>query len=169
MRLIRIILAMLAMMASPVAAQSPFGDEAVMDEAELADARGGFLLPNGIELEMAVSQETSIDGELVLRSSYVLADGAPVVSIEQLSQNVSVSTEESDTGNRITITLPGTRVSHLAGRATGSVIENTADNRQISTITTVDIDLSANAIGQVGSLFPTLGTLAQEAASFSFD
>ena len=54
------------------------------------------------------------------------------------------------------------------GQATGSVILNTADNRIIDTVTTVDLDLSRMAVGQVGSLIPRLGDLARETVSFGF-
>lgn len=168
MRFIRFIIALFAFVAAPVAAQSPFGDVAAMDEAALANERGGFILPGGIDIDLAIQQETSIDGELVLRSTYVLAEGGPVVSIEQVSQGVSVRTDGDDTSSRVTITVPGTEVSHLMGRATGSVITNTADDRTISTVTTIDLDLSRMAVGSIGSLMPTLGTLAQDSASFSF-
>ena len=172
MRIIRLLAVLFAVLAAPLAtpaaAQSPFGDVAAMDEAELAEERGGFILPGGVDLDMVIRQETSIDGELVLRSSYVLAEGGPIVSIEQVSQGVSAVTEGDDTRTRITIEVPGTQVSHLMGRATGSVIANTADNRTISTITTVDLDLSRMEVGSIGSLAPTLGTLAWESASFGF-
>ena len=168
MNFVRLLVAFFAFVAAPVAAQSPFGDIAAMDDTVLAQERGGFTLPGGIELDMAIIQETSIDGELVLRSSYTLADGGPVVSIEQVSQGVSVQTEGDNRGSRVTIEVPGTQVSHLAGRATGSVITNTANDRSISTMTTIDLDLSNMEVGSIGSLIPTLGTLARETASFGF-
>lgn len=168
MRVIRFLCALFAFVAAPAVAQSPFGEIVAMDNTALAQERGGFTLPGGIELDMAILQETSIDGELVLRSSYVLSETGPVVSIEQVSQGVSVQTAGDDTNSRVTIEVPGTQVSHLAGRATGSVITNTADNRTISTVTTIDLDLSNMDIGSIGSLVPTLGTLARDTASLKF-
>ncbi len=169
MRFIRYIAVLFAFLAAPVAAQTPFGDVAAMDDAALAGERGGFEFPGGLDLDIAILQETSIDGELILRSSYVLAEGGPVVSIEQVSQGVSVQTDGDDTSSRVTISVPGTQVSHLMGRATGSIITNTADDRSITTVTTIDLDLSRMAVGQIGSLIPTLGTLAEDTANFSFD
>ncbi|MEL7197965.1 MAG: hypothetical protein AAGL10_06590 [Pseudomonadota bacterium] len=165
-RLIRLLIAVLAVLAHPAAAQSPFGDAAVLDDAELAEARGGFIMPGGIDLDFAIFQETSVDGEIVLRSSYALAETGPVVSVEQVSDTGSVEALEDASGSTVTIEMDGTRVTHLAGRVTGSAIANIADNRTITTVTTVDIDLSRTAVGQVGSLIPTLGTLAQETARF---
>ncbi|MEL7189951.1 MAG: hypothetical protein AAGK17_10405 [Pseudomonadota bacterium] len=167
-RIVRLILAVFAIVASPAAAQSPFGDVAAMDDTELAEARGGFILPGGLDLDFAIFQETSVDGELVLRSSYVLAETGPVVSVEQVSDTGSVETLEDASGSTVTIEMNGSRVTHLAGRVTGSAIANVADNRTITTVTTVDIDLSRTSLGEVGSLIPTLGTLAQETASFGF-
>ena len=168
MRVLHLFVAMLAFLAAPAAAQSPFGDVTALDDSLLAEERGGFSLPGGIELDMTIRQETSIDGQLVLRSSYLLSETGPVVSIEQVSEGLAVTTVEEETGGRIVIEMPGTQVSHLMGRATGSVIENTADNRVISTITTIDLDLSRMEVGSIGSLIPTLGSLAVDTASFGF-
>lgn len=168
MRVAHLLVAMLAIMAAPAAAQSPFDDVVAMDDSQLAEERGGFSLPGGIELDMTIRQETSVDGELLLRSSYVLSDDGPVVSFEQVSEGFTVTAVEEEAGGRIVIEMPGTQVSHLMGRATGSIIENTADNRTISTITTVDLDLSRMEVGSIGSLIPTLGSLAVETASFGF-
>ncbi len=167
-RLFRLFCLLLALVAAPAAAQSPFGDAAAMDDAELAEARGGFLMPGGIDLDFAILQETRVDGELVLRSSYTLADTGPVVSVEQVSGTGRVETLANERGSEVTINLEGSRITHLAGNLTGSVIANVADNRTITTVTSVDIDLSRTAVGQVGSLIPTLGTLARDTASFGF-
>ncbi len=169
MRFIRFLVALFAFVAAPVAAQSPFGDVAAMDEVALAQERGGFILPGGIDLDIAIQQETSIDGELVLRSTYALADGGPIVSIEQVSQGVSVTTEGDDTSSRVTIEVPGTSVSHLMGRVTGSIITNSADDRTISTVTNIDLDLSRMEAGSLGSLIPTLGTLARDTANLGLN
>ncbi|MEP0189469.1 MAG: hypothetical protein ABJP70_02670 [Erythrobacter sp.] len=168
MRLFRILLAFFALVAAPVAAQSPFGDVAAMDDVALADERGGFELPGGMDLDFAVLQETRIDGALVLRSTYTLTDTGPIVSVEQVSENADLDVIEDENGSRVSIALDGTRVSHLAGQATGSVILNTGNNRIIDTVTTVDLDLSRMAVGQVGSLIPRIGDLAQDTASFGF-
>ncbi|MEP3052057.1 MAG: hypothetical protein ABJP48_04865 [Erythrobacter sp.] len=137
-----------------------------MDDAALAEARGGFVLPGGIDLDFAVLQETRIDGELVLRSSYALSETGPIVSIEQVSDSANVETVSDASGSRVTVEVVGTQVSHLAGSVTGSAIANVADNRTISTVTTIDLDLSRTAVGQIGSLIPTLGALARDTASF---
>lgn len=168
MRIVRLLIAFLGLVAAPLAAQSPFGDVAAMDDAALAQERGGILLPGGIDLDIAVLQETRIDGELVLRSSYMLAESGPIVSVEQVSKDASVISALDETGSLVLIEVPGTQVAHLAGAATGSVIANEANNRTISTVTMVDIDLSRMAVGQIGSLIPTLGSLAEETASFGY-
>lgn len=167
-QLLRLFCLFIALVAAPAAAQSPFGDAALMDDAELAEARGGFVMPGGIDMDFAIFQETSVDGELILRSSYTLAETGPVVSVEQVSDTGSVETLEDARGSEVTISIEDSRITHLAGQVTGSVIANVADNRTITTVTTVDIDLSRTAVGQVGSLIPTLGTLARETASFGF-
>lgn len=168
MQLVRLILALFAFVAAPVAAQSPFGESVAMDEAALAGERGGFLLPGGIDLDFAIFQETSVDGQLVLRSSYVLAETGPVVTVEQVSDTGSVETSNDARGSKVRIEIAGSQITHLAGRVTGSAILNVADNRTINTVTTVDIDLSRTSVGQVGSLMPTLDALARDTTSFGF-
>lgn len=167
-RLVRLLLACFAFVAAPVAAHSPFGDAPAMADAELAEARGGFILPGGIDMDFAILQETSVDGELLVRSSYILAETGPVVSVEQVSDKGRVNSLQTADASVVTIDMDGTLIAHFAGTLTGSAIANTADNRTITTVTTVNIDLSRNAVGQVGSLIPRLGSLARETASFGF-
>ncbi|MEM6494379.1 MAG: hypothetical protein AAF650_08365, partial [Pseudomonadota bacterium] len=101
MRVVRLLIAFLGLVAAPLAAQSPFGDVVAMDDAALAQERGGILLPGGIDLDIAVLQETRIDGELVLRSSYMLAESGPIVSVEQVSEDASVISALDETGSLV--------------------------------------------------------------------
>lgn len=57
---------------------APFAEPEVSDE-ELAGMRGGVSLPNGVDVSIAVRTETTLDGNLLLRSVYQLNEGAPTV------------------------------------------------------------------------------------------
>lgn len=50
---------------------SPLADD------RLAAQRGGFSLPNGIDVAMSIDTQTAVDGAVVLRSIFRIAEGAP--------------------------------------------------------------------------------------------
>ena len=60
---------------------SPFGDTAAVSDAELADMRGGFALPGGLDVALSVRLDTSVDGRLLLRTVFVADQGAPAVAV----------------------------------------------------------------------------------------
>ncbi|NJC32930.1 hypothetical protein GGR88_000404 [Sphingomonas jejuensis] len=90
--------------ATPVAAETaepgtdivvtarPFRGEKVPDEA-LATMRGGFRLPSGIDVSLAVQSETSVDGLLLLRSVYRIDDGAPKLALFAPAPGQTVRTQ----------------------------------------------------------------------------
>ncbi|MCW2380664.1 MULTISPECIES: hypothetical protein [unclassified Sphingobium] len=66
---------------NPVFAQPPVEGHAPVPEDVLAESRGKFLLPNGVEVAMAVQTDTSVDGQLLLRSVFTVDQGAPRLAI----------------------------------------------------------------------------------------
>lgn len=70
-----------ASLCGPVCAQD-FAERSqpVADET-LAESRGKFLLPNGVEVAMAVQTDTSVDGQLLLRSVFTIDQGAPTLAV----------------------------------------------------------------------------------------
>lgn len=50
-------------------------------DPHLAEMRGGFALPGGLQASMAVRTETSVNGALLLRSVYRLNEGAPSLQV----------------------------------------------------------------------------------------
>jgi len=48
---------------------------APLADAELAEHRGGFSLPNGIDVALAVQTQTRVDGDIVLRTVFTVDDG----------------------------------------------------------------------------------------------
>lgn len=75
----RALLTTLLLAAAPASAESPFGTP--VPDAELANMRGGIALPNGIDVSIAVRTETSVDGNLLLRSVYALANGPATLQL----------------------------------------------------------------------------------------
>ena len=59
---------------------SAFAVQPVAD-AELSAMRGGFALPNGLDVALAVQTETSVNGALLLRSVYRLDQGPPTLQL----------------------------------------------------------------------------------------
>lgn len=52
-----------------------------VSEEVLEDSRGKFLLPNGVEVVMAVQTDTSVDGQLLLRSVFTVDEGPARLAI----------------------------------------------------------------------------------------
>lgn len=156
-----------------------FADGAKLDEAALAEARGGFVLPNGLVIALAVATETRIDGQLAVRSTFRIADGRPVVTIEgrdaatgeltTLNPGAAGAAAAGGTirlggdGSRIVFNGDRIDVSHLIGRAFGSAIANSADNRTIDVATSIDIDVAGATPDLIGSAMLRADNLAATA------
>jgi hypothetical protein len=63
--------------AAPVAAQAgPFEHDRVVADARLDSVRGGFLLPNGMDIGLGITLDTLVDGRLVLSTVLTIDDSA---------------------------------------------------------------------------------------------
>jgi hypothetical protein len=69
--------------AAPAAAEdAPAFGQAPVSDADLAEQRGGFTLPGGVGVSIAVQSDTSVNGVLLLRTIFVAAaNSAPTLSI----------------------------------------------------------------------------------------
>lgn len=197
----------------------PFAAGPVPD-TDLAQMRGGFSLPNGIDIALAVQTQTKIDGAIVLRTIFQADDGparfaayvptrsgmdggeasdhktpttttAPVIAFDNRngfqfapgvtlpnvgggqSKAIASNTPEgfapvgvdgptqttaglvtvTDIGPSYRATLDGAMlsISHLAGQAFGSIVANSADNRNIDVETRVDLSLAGASPDVLGS------------------
>lgn len=81
---------LLALSASGPLAAAPLDGEPAGDgpfavapvaESELATMRGGFRLPNGIDVSMTVQTQTAIDGAVVLRTIFRADQGPPTLAV----------------------------------------------------------------------------------------
>ncbi len=62
-----------------MAQAAPFGVAPVAD-VELATMRGGFRLPNGIDIALTVQTQTAIDGAIILRTVFRADQGPPTLT-----------------------------------------------------------------------------------------
>ncbi|WP_126719098.1 hypothetical protein [Sphingomonas ginkgonis] len=142
----------------------------------LASLRGGFDLPNGLRVAMAVVSEARIDGQLVLRSQYSIqessaslsvagADGSGGLATVSPSSLGPVAIEQEGNGTRIRFADGGTYVSTLIGDAAGTVIQNQADGRAIDVATTIDLKLAGANMNNLGTALPRIDELALATAN----
>lgn len=70
---------------------APYTAPAVPDPV-LADERGGFRLPNGIDVALTVQTDTAVNGALVLRTVFRADQGSPTLSsyLPQEGQTVAI-------------------------------------------------------------------------------
>ena len=60
----------------PAAHANPFGTAAAVSDEELGSLRGGFELPNGMDVTVGVQIDTRVNGDLALRTVLNIADPA---------------------------------------------------------------------------------------------
>lgn len=54
---------------------------ATVPDPELAQQRGGFTLPNGVDVALTVQTQTSVNGAVILQSVFRADQGAPTLSV----------------------------------------------------------------------------------------
>jgi hypothetical protein len=113
--------ALLAIMAATIA---PFTTGALSD-GELASLRGGFSLPGGIDVRLVVQTDTSINGALVLRSVFRVADSASLQVLVPRDQAPVSVTRANAPGSQ-----PSVWVSF--DRSNGAVIGSVAPRPELS-------------------------------------
>lgn len=202
----------IAIEGAPSARYAPapiFGQAATLDDAQLDALRGGFELPNGMDVVVGIDIQTLVNGALALRSVLNTATGTPVVFVG----NGSVVTGSAGTGataggvvvhvgdtstaiqagagqQEVTLTPNGPAVStpsgsvqlvkdgsgsqvilngnslelrQMIGSLTGSIVANTADNRTIDTVVTVNVDVQNSGL-LAGNAVLRADTIALDAA-----
>lgn len=94
------------------------GNWEVASNADLAQLRGGFALPNGMTIDFSMEKTIYLNGVETVSSTFKLPNNATF--FQNGSQNIA---------------------SEWAGSGLGSVIQNNLDNQAIKTLTTINIDL----------------------------
>lgn len=88
-------LLLLSLQAVPQAA--PF-DAPVLSDDVLAEQRGGFRLPSGIDVAMTVQTQSAINGAIVLRTVFEVDRGAPSLTIYAPRQGETVASGTAQGG-----------------------------------------------------------------------
>ena len=110
---------------------------------ELATMRGGFALPTGLSVAMAVQSDTRVDGTLVLRTVYSIDHGAPAL---QVFAPRDASKTNREAGGASAPTNPG--VSLTFDRQNGArfgMTTSVAPNVQVSTGSATGIGMAGDA------------------------
>lgn len=221
---------MLSLLILAMAADQPLPGEQPLPDAVLAEQRGGFRLPSGLDIDLAVRTQTAVDGKVVLATVFTLAEGGsrftayvprpgetvsaaptakaganagsvalPQIAFDgrngisvipgQAASNVAVGggsgagtlsdglvevspgevaggtlgAVTDGTLRKIQLDAADLSIAHLAGRAFGSVIANSASDRAIDTTTSVGIDLRNAGPDNLGSTFLQVGDLSADA------
>ena len=66
---------MLPLLLLALAADQPLASEVPLPDAILAEHRGAFRLPGGLDIGIAVRTQTAVDGRVVLATVFTVADG----------------------------------------------------------------------------------------------
>lgn len=174
------LLLILAVTATPAMA-GPFAKAPVSDAA-LGEMRGGFLLPGGLDVSIAVQSSTSVNGTPLLRTVFTAGGGGASLSVfgqnggaltpinltpggTAQTSSGTVRVEGSGSGSQVILTAPEMDVRHLAGSAIGSIVFNRADNVSIDTDTVVDIQLGNATPLNVGSSLLRVDAIAGDVAT----
>lgn len=102
-----------------------------------------------------------------IQATWLTAEGQTEVPVTQGGPAVTTgpgtfSLSSGDNGVISTLDTQGLQITHLIGQATGAVIANTANDRAIDTISSVNIDLQGASPALMGAIF-TADRLAIEA------
>ncbi|WAK02673.1 hypothetical protein [Methylobacter sp. YRD-M1] len=116
----------------PTEADSSLANWGAVSDAELAELRGGFTLPNGMIIDFSLEKTIYLNGEQSFSSVF------------QLPNNVTFSQNDLQNLSQI-----------LAASGLRSVIQNNLDNQIINSITEINITLR-NLPSNISTLVPGL-------------
>ncbi len=121
--------AALASIAAPAAADPmPFKGVPVSDE-RLADMRGGFELPNGMDISIGLQIDTLVNGATVLRTLLTGADGS---TVQVFTGAPSMSIEPTNGGKGLQVHLVSA-VSSNGATSDGQALQLTPNGASIET------------------------------------
>jgi hypothetical protein len=110
---------MLLVLSMPAAAFTELPDAVAVSDDELDTLRGGFMLANGMNVEFSIDKVITLNGQVAFTSSFTLPDGVPL--FQNGLNNISP---------------------FLNASPIGSIIQNNLDSQTISTINTINLQLS---------------------------
>lgn len=167
-------------------ASEPLFDSAPLDDEELGQARGGFILPGGIEIAFGATITTSVGADTALRTTMVLTEQGlnysyqgGTVDGQQVVVNVQGGAPDGSTGT-IHIGAAGADgsnvvldvetadlfIRHMVGNQISSIVANTANDREINSQVALDLKLDNVAPLALGSGSFQIEAMGVDAASF---
>ena len=176
----------LALAALPFAAAqavqaSPFAKAPVEDSA-LGAMRGGFALPGGLDVSIAVQSSTSVNGRPILTTIFsadrgpaalsVFAGGADGLAKVEIAPGGSAETaagtlrvEQSGGGAQVALSSADLDLRHLAGQTYGSIAANRANDVAIDTATVINLEIRNATAMNLGSTMFRVEALAFDSAA----
>jgi hypothetical protein len=147
-RTITLKIAILGTFAFPVMAlASPFTEQSRLEDIQLEALRGGFTLPSGASVAVGIDIETTVNGQLALRTQYSSEDatsGTDALSGMRVTAGDSGSVSLARDGGNTTVSFSADSllVKHVLGSAASSIVANTANDRSIDTTYSINVELS---------------------------
>lgn len=148
-------LSMAALLSPVAAAASDAGGDPpsawqAIDPARLAEMRGGFQLPSGLQVSFGIERVVHVNGQLVAHSVVAIPDLARITpeqarQLVELRQGMTIQIGE---GNRIT---------NGASDTGALIIQNTLDHQDIRVATRIDAGTSALGAYRQWNIANTLG------------
>ncbi len=129
---------------SAPALADPWADVEVLDDADMADIRGGFVLPNGVEVNFAATVSTYSNDALALRTDLVLNDAG--YSMQQHAGELGIPLQDLTEAQRAEYGLVGigdsgvvivdstgitALVQNVSGSGLHNIVFNTGDGRAL--------------------------------------
>ena len=148
----------IALLASATTA-APFAGARAITDDRLEEVRGGFLLPNGMDIDLGITIDTLINGRLALSTALAVDDaahfqvstGAGGLTVQPNGAPVqtpwgAVQLAQSDRQSTVSLTGDRIALNQMIGAATGALVANTGSDRVIDTMVTIDLDIRHSAI-----------------------
>ncbi|CAN5196106.1 hypothetical protein BH10PSE13_BH10PSE13_04350 [soil metagenome] len=141
------------------AAQAPLAD------SELAEMRGGFILPNGIEIGLALQTSAMADHQLILTSNVNVAQSGDIsITARKDAGAPNEATLQVDQQG-VRYVAPGFAITQRVGESIGTVVENSSDNRTLFISSLLTVTLGNVDPGSMGGAGAAIGRLTSDLAA----
>lgn len=107
-------LLLLLLQAAPIAVAPPIAAPPVPDPI-LAEQRGGFRLPSGVDVALTVQTQTAVNGAVLLRTVFQLDQGAPQLTIYSPKAGEVVATVAGGAGQGAQAVAPSISYDRMTG------------------------------------------------------
>lgn len=140
-------------------------EETPLTDSELAQMRGGFVLPNGIEIGLALQTSAMADHQLILTSNVTVAQSGDVaISARKEAGAPNEATLQIDQ-QTVRYAAPGFAITQRIGDSIGTVVENSSDNRTLFISSLLTVTLGNVDPGSMGGAGAAIGRLTNDVAA----